>query len=684
MRPLLILGLVAVTLSPLAAQEQDPIDELAGKPEGFQMSRMPEGFGGGPMARVAWRAIRNGEYVRAREAARRLLQEDPKSIPGHCVLGLVQHHGEGNLAIALYFLERCRELFEARYGPAPTPDDPWLWHSLAISQAAYVNGEMGRHEGKLRLLLERDALYPPERPADRGWPLMRLRRFDAARKTVAEAYATGVPEQIMEAKTVLCAIEAEQRRRRASYEACVAAAEFDRQYGIRDPVAFTNAAEAALGVLETDQAEEWIRAATERFRTPTVANPWLDLANLYVAEGRLPEALDAVRKMFEWRRRQPPAMDEQNRAEAEMTSALFLIVAGHPQAAARIVGRALERPDRTGFTSSQSEQMDAALALADRLANRAVAELLAEEASWSDLSDALGFRAAAWQRRWRAWSSGRRAAALLEDERMLDSTLRPYLAGSIEIPEWAEPEIAALAGTGIVQAALREARRREDLEGSEGYFLAYDAEIAFRRRRWAEALSFAEDALAALPAAEVLLQGRMAGLGAGAAHRLGDIRRAVELYDRAMQIDPGTIRRLGLALPTRFVASQGQVAERALGYLRRSPRFDEAVAGFTVRVTQTGNDAEAMLLGAGNSVLARVQVTPSAGEDARALARRLASELHAAAFAPRLDLTQADIQSLDGAPTVGADRSTARLESVLSEIFGTRPEAAAGGLVRDP
>ena len=67
--------------------------------------------------------------------------------------------------------------------------------------------------------------------------------------------------------------------------------------------------------------------------------------------------------MLAWRRKQPAYMDEQNRAETEMASAIFLIVAGHPGDAARITARALDRPDRTGFTSSETEQMEAAAAL---------------------------------------------------------------------------------------------------------------------------------------------------------------------------------------------------------------------------------------------------------------------------------------------------------------------------------
>ena len=63
------------------------------------------------------------------------------------------------------------------------------------------------------------------------------------------------------------------------------------------------------------------------------------------------------------------------------------------------------------------------------------------------------------------------------NERILLATLRPYLAGSVEIPEWIEPELVALLGPGVVAAAVEKARARETLPESAGYFTAY------RRRR---------------------------------------------------------------------------------------------------------------------------------------------------------------------------------------------------------
>ena len=668
--------LVAFLAAPLVAQPpadpppEDVVDPFAGALEMIEVDSMPPGFGRDPTVAAAWQALDRGRYVRAREIAEKILEDDPESMAGHAILGLVQHRAEGNLPVALYHLKRSRKLYEARWDPRLDEEGaPWRWHAITLGELAQVSGEMGRHEDKVRYLLERDEIYSPPWPADRGWPLMRLRRYEDARRAVEEALALDDEGQIAAARTALCAIEAEQQRREAGYEACRAAAEYERQIGRGAPTPFTNAAEAALGMLRIDEAERFILEATESYDARSVSNPWLDLMLLYLAEGRTPVALDALRRMLEWRRRQPVFMDEQNRAETELASAIFLIVAGRPAEASRITRRALDRPDRTGFTSSESEQMEAAAALVDQLAQRTRAELLAEEASWSSLSDSIKARLEARRARLRAWSSGRRAASLLADERILLATLRPYLAGSIEIPEWIEPEIAALLGPGVVSAAVAKARARETLAEAEGYFLTYDAEVAYLKGRERDVLRLVEAALESLPAHEVQLRARLTALAAQAAVDAGLNSRSLELFDAALQLDPGVVRRLGLALPAHFPEATGEVAAAARRLLKRSPRLRNAGGGFQVRLESDAGSGAAYLLGPHGTRWAEVRVKPRAGEDATDLARRLAAEFHKQAFAPRLDLTQADIRSLDGSPTAGGGRASDRLQGVLSELI---------------
>lgn len=670
---ILALQLLTAGSPPPAESQEEPLSEAL---QSFELQDLPSGFGDEPLAFAAFEAARQGKFVRARELAETLLSQDADSIAGHCLLGLVLHQGEGNLPLALYHLKHSRELFEDRYGTYPDSTTPWRWHAMAMNEVAYVSGEMGRFYDKIRYLEERDEVYDPPRPADRGWPLMRLRKYEAARQAALEGIAQGEVDQIATALTVLCAVEAELQDRRASYDRCKDAADHNNDNGLHNPTPLTNAAESALGLLRYDEAERWMLEASELFIPGTASNPWLDLTLLYLTEGRTSEALDAVRKMYHWRQRQPAFMDEQNRAESELTSAMFLLIAGRPLEASKITARTLERPDRTGFTSSEGKQMQAAAALVDRLAHRTAAAWSEEEASWSAFFPALEARLAAAGHHLRAWASGRQAASLLADRRTLDATLRPYLAGSVEIPEWIEPEITSLLGSGVIEAGLVAARRLDrDLPGAKGFFAAYASESALVDGRYQQALDAADDALESLPESEALLRSRAAVLGARAAQKLHQLTRAMELYQLAMQLDPGTIRRLDAALPAVFYAAPGTVPKTARRLLRSSPRFAESKqGGFQVRLEGSANGAAGFLLSPFGTVLTSVQLTPRAGEDETALARRLAKELHIAAFAPRLDLTQADIRTLDGSPTAGGGRSQERMRQILSGLVGAADE----------
>ncbi|MEM6795857.1 MAG: hypothetical protein AAF725_17920 [Acidobacteriota bacterium] len=525
-------------------------------------------------------ALASGRNIRARELTEQILARDANSFIGHALLGVVFHIGEGNLPRAFFHLDKSRGLFEALHSAAPSGDAPWRWHSMIVSQLAAVSGEMGRHEDKVQLLLEHDALYMPPRPADRGWPLMRLRRYDEAREAAEAALRLdNQPDQVAHALTALCAIEAEQQDRVAGYQACLRSAEHERQEARPGPTPFTNAAEASLGMLHFDQAEQLILEGADRFAYGTVSNPYLDLTHLYLSQGRTAEALESMREMVRWRNSQPPFMDEQNRSEAELASALFLLVAGHPLESAHITRRIMERPDRTGFTSSESEQMEAAAALVDSLVHRTAAELALEKAACAGPLEASKALATALRWRLQAWSSSRRAASMLAEERFLLATLRPYLAGSAEMPEWLEPELVAAVGPGVVGAAVDRAQEIETLDRADGYFLAYRAEIACVRGSRRACLDLADRAMEALPGSEVLLSTRLAARGAQAADALGQRGRALELFDRVLQTDPGAVRRLGLDLPVTITAASGAVASAARSSLARSPRFREVSGG---------------------------------------------------------------------------------------------------------
>ncbi len=627
---------------------------------------LPDGYTD-PDTYEALLTYESGRYVRAREQAEAILERDPRSVGGHVVLALVLNQGEGNLGLARYHFRRALDLFEEQYGLPPQPDSPWRWHFTAYNGLADADSSMGRDEEVLEVLRERDRFYG-YRPGDYAWSLMRLARYDEARAVAAAALEfEDEPHQHTAARIGLCGVAGELLQRSLAYERCLEAIEEPGDSPRNDPVLQSNAAEAALAVLRFDAAERHYLAATQLPTYGTPANPWMELTRLYVAEGRIQEARDAMREMFAWRASQPAIIDAQTRSAIDLTSATFLLVAGHPVDAARVAARGVDRPDRQGAISFTLRARRAGDALMDRVANRTAAELHWERASWLSGLDAWRARLEAVRRSLRAWWSSRRARGLLADERMLLHTALPYASGTAVLPEWLQPALVEVVGAGPVAAVLREARAVEPVAGDEGYLLALEAEAAHVDGRSEEAARLAQAALAALPGAEVLLRARVAARGGQDALGAGQRALATDLLDRALQGDPGVVRRLGIALPCSFEVEGGAVAHAAAELLADSPRFDDAGFGFRVRTRERGSAVESCLIGPTGSLHACAQAAPEPGETEDAQARRLAAEFHAAALAPRVDLTQADLDSLDGATTTVGIRGTDRARELLAE-----------------
>ncbi len=656
------------------AQEATPAPSIDATIEAALEGVLPEGFSE-PDAYLALMANDAGRHLLAREQAENILARDPDSLGAHVALGVALYRGEGNLGLARYHFRRALDLFEKRYGPAPDEDTPWMWQVIAFNGLANANGHMGRDAETLEVLDERDRYYG-YRPGDRVWPLMRLGRYEEAREAALIALEmVDQPQQQAQARIGLCGVAGELLERPLAHGLCVSALEHASEDPGNETVLLSNAAEGALGVLRFDAAERYYLEATGVPTYGTPANPWMELTRMYVAQGRVGEARDAMRGMFAWRAAQPAIVDAQTRSAIDLTSSVFLLAVGRSGEAARVAARGVDRPDRQGAISFLEPARNAGTAMLDRIANRTAAEEQWERASWLPWREAWRARRAALLHALRGWWSGRRARGLLADERVLLHTAAPYGAGSVILPEWLQPDLVEVVGAGPIAAVLREARARADLvPGDEGYLLALEAEVAHQLGRPEQAVDAARRALEQLPKAEVLLRARVAARGAQDALDGGDPSLGLDWLDRALQADPGVVRRLGIAIPCTLDLAPGGVARRAGELLAGSPRLDDAGFGFRLRTRELGSAAEACLIGPTGSLHACAQVAPEPGETEDAQARRLAAELHTAALAPRVDLTQADLDSLDGATTTVGIRGSDRVREVLAD-WGLGAEA---------
>jgi len=635
-------------------------------------------YGDNHTALLALAAVEAGEMIRAREFAENLLSENPESIEGHCILGLVMGVAEGNLSASAHYLERGLDLFEARYGTR-SADTPLFWHWMALGNLAMVLGDLGRGGEAIEVASELEDIYGEDSRYHTAWVHYRARDYDEARRQAVGIISDAEdPEGRVSGWNVLCSVEGDEGNLVAMYEACNAAVESDALDGDVDPVFLSNAAESALALLYAAEAEERLLEATKYFREGTVAIPWTDLMLLYTAQARLPEAVDALRAAQRWRRRQLPYIGALNGALQDLSAAHLLLIAGRADVAARLSRRALERSDRYGRISTAQDERDGWANLFDRAAHRTLAEAYAEEASWSGWREALVARAKELGHRFNAWRAGRRFVANFAERRLLESRLLPHAPGRVPMPEWLELDQVELLGSGAVEVALRRLDARPPPDAVEAYTQAFYAECARVDGRDLESLERSMIALQGLPRWEALLRARVAAGAGASALAQGRAEEAAPFFDLAWQTDPAVIRRLGMALPARFAASGGPAASEALELIRASPRFEPAANGFEVRVEQRGDSLIGCLHGPHGEVLRCADVRPGARSaiDQDPLPMQLARAFHEQAFAPRADLTQVDIRSLDGSSVVSGG-GDARVRSVLDELLGSSEQAGS-------
>lgn len=619
---------------------------------------------------------KEGAYVKAREVAESVLKVDHRSFVAYYVIGAVYFRAEGSLPRAYYFLQKSRRMVEREWGSPLPASGPWLWHARILEELIDVTAEMDRYEEELDLLALHDRLYVPPLPSSWGWPLMKLGRMEEARAKIAEALKSDKPGVITHAMNTLGAIENECDDPQKAYEVYTQLVAMVRQKNWdMHAVYLRNAGATALSLLKYEDGERLLLDSAKYFDPGTFTNPWRTLAVLYVDEGRIPEAISAVREMHAWSHRTLPSLDQQSWAERQLVTAAILLESGYTQEALSIARRVLNRPDRRGGTSLHADQSEAGLLLFYHYALRVEAQRLREEMSWCDMKQWARDLIELSRVEVEAWSSGRRASAMIVHHGRLGPSIRPSAPDAIALVDWTRPELSEILGPGVVGAETERLLKRTgpmaDLD--RPFLLVTEGHADYLRGRDGEAKEALEAALQELPPAEVLQRAQTNALLGKVLEREGDLGGALAHDELAMEKAPSVFRSFGLALPCKVSFSGGDAARMAAAMLEGSPRFEVGRGGFSVRINQTGALVYGSLLAPDGTVLC--QMRSPAARDPEAAARLFCQEFHRRAFAPKVDLSQTDITSLEGSNLTGDE-----VRDQLRDLFlpGDASPAAPG------
>lgn len=635
-----------------------------------------------PAERELFDAYMEDRLITARRLADEVLVAEPDSMVGHYVLGSVLRRSEGDLPDAARHLGRARELYETTWSVAPAPPGaPWQMHREILYSIIELAQELEQPGYRLEMIDYYDAIYTPDLHAVRAWTLMDLGRFEEARAAAAQAIAADDEQERSLGYNTRCAIETEAGTRLARLEACAAALDWAQQRAARtdatDPINGVNVAVhaynaglAALAALQPAEAESLAREGTTRLAY-TPANPWRLLTRLYLAQGRSNDAATALTEMDRWRRRQPPYLRDQARAETEAVYAQVMLVAGRTEQALTAITRSIDRPDRRGLTSSQAGQAVGAYAVTRLAAQRAHEERQAEiAAAWGLSGNAPPL--VALRNQTQRLADMERVRASLSTERLVE-TIRPYSPRGLDIPVWMTGELVGILGAGVVDVAIIRARRDEELgEQAAPWLDAMEFEVEVHRRNLEQARVLAERVLQGLPAGEVLLRARTAALLGRLELDRGEASQGVALLATAMELDPGVVRRLGIALPARMEVQGDGHARTVAERLENSPRFQAPGVGFGVNVSAEAGRIQICLFPptGGNGTCSVTTQAPEEMDDDFLV--RAVDDFHVQAFAMPLQLDTVSLSTLDGRTSASSAAAREQLENVLDAAMEGR------------
>jgi tetratricopeptide (TPR) repeat protein len=402
-----------------------------------------------------------------------------------------------------------------------------------------------------------------------------------------------------------------------------------------DCLAYKNFAIAARDDFRLQESYDAIMKATglhPNYR----GSPFQLLCDSCLDQCRPVEAWDALKKYQIHRRLRDAYTLQFDQNELDATAARMFLALGRPETAVRFARRRVERPQRLAYSAAEGrdETFSAELALLEALRDRL--EQLREQsaegatAGQADAADSTALH-------FECWALEKRLLRTLGDEQFLLRRLRPPRPDNV---------LHLLPG-GVAAEALRRARQKEEHPSAEPYFDAMEADLAWHRSRYAQALALARKALDKLPADfEKHLRARLAVVAGESARKLGKTDEMWPLFDQALRDCPAVFRMYRVAIPV-GLSDDGTPLARALGRrILASPRFRNDPAGFPVILRTAGGQLtfELSRLGQARHCADSVGTEGAAAEVVATACHRL----HQRLMSPLLDLKPIDVNFLEG------------------------------------
>lgn len=602
----------------------------------------------------AYNAYLQFNDIKAKNLIKSILEKNPNSPVAYYVKGMIIMDSEGNTTKALLYFKKSIELSEKVCGKAPFTSQCVRWHSLAYQEKIESLGNLDKIDGALKELDYYDSIYNPDLDYKRVWFLIKKKRLDEAEVLANKILANSSdPYSKVDGLNSLCVIFAERDLRIKSDEVCSQAASQTESMVIH-----YNAAMAKFTVFDHQGAEKISKKAVNLIRD-LHGTSWEVLVQQYILEARFSEAVASAKESAKVQRTSSGLDQELNRAHHLMTISHLLMVLGRMEDAYRLATESYETPDRTGRWSGHPHLTRSVYLTKYLTVLKFYEEYLEEQRPRLSLKESVLNRLKVAELKFKQFIVKRKIQKYLQTKGYLEKILTPYppSLGPVEnVPIWELHTFIDATGPSLFLKAVEGAQKAETelLDKSKPYYHYLKTLEKYYRGDFNATIKIGEEAMGSLPNQERLVRDLLKTILAHSYESKGEKKKAVALYTELLKSTPSFIRYFGLAIPIKFNIESGPYSKKAYRLLKNSPRFKKKDYGIKLNIKSTNDFLSLCLMDDyGSEIHCTAGKIIESKNTPSVTYKNIAQNFINEAFSPKVDLSQLDVNTLNGAPTRG-------------------------------
>ncbi|MBQ9394577.1 MAG: hypothetical protein IJU23_03540 [Proteobacteria bacterium] len=635
--------------------------------------------------------VASGHYIKARRAAEELLEANPDSIGGNFALANVFWYGEGNHMRAMTLYKKTIQLFEKRYckGGDSIPENSELqaWHQRIYKDLARIYAELDMRAEELNIHQLVANRYHAELGEDSVWALMKLNRFDEA-TAISEKSIKGQDSFWADiAYNDLTAIADAQHKHLEAMKASQRSVEFNN----KSCVVLLNHSRGYSIFLKMDEAIQYTTKARSMSTKDCVNSPYTAASTFYLIDGKWQMAISSMLKA----RKRP--VERKDKIQVEMSErrymATILFEMGFAERAWALMETVMNAPSRLGYESLLKEQMKMAETLTYfAISSDALARTEEGLSAWRALEpmmmnsvfrkihgifrdDPNGIKDKITDLQENRdklipslWSMNQKLFKYALNPLNLKSFLVPYYVVDPPLYNYAIVDTLGRRTAEFFVEYQKSILEPEEREAMMPAFDVLSAYIAWRDEDYDKALELVEKTHDEMPPKVSLMLRQVDLIKADILMKKGNRAEAMNLMNDVFKVYPAVFRHFDVKLPIRFDDSMRSDPElkNAMKALENSPRFEVAS---DAQLVVSGQKVDKMIQICLSSALGQRFACSSedikdygGNAEIQPHTAEIVDSFHHKVFSPLVDLSQADLNSLDGsAVQMSADQALEKL-----------------------